>query len=201
MLVPTVVEQTARGERAYDIFSRLLGHRVVFLGRPIDADVANVVIAQLVHLDGDDPERPIHLYINCPGGEVSSSLAIYDTMQHVSAPVATWCVGMAASSAAVILAGGVPGARAILPHGRVMIHQPHVMGGVEGQASDIEIQAREIGRQKAALIELLSRSTGQDPDTIRAHTERDRWMSSDEAVAYGIVDRIATTPNPDGRPE
>ncbi|MDX1450235.1 MAG: ATP-dependent Clp protease proteolytic subunit [Acidimicrobiia bacterium] len=192
MLVPTVIEQTARGERAFDIFSRLLGHRVVFLGRAIDADVANVVIAQLIHLDGEDGDEPIHLYINCPGGEVSSSLAVYDAMQHVSAPVATWCVGMAASAAAIILAGGRAGRRSILPHGRVMIHQPHVMGGIQGQASDIEIQAREIGRQKQALIDILARHTGRDAPTIRHETERDRWMSAEEAVEYGIVDRLAT---------
>ena len=196
MLVPTVIEQTARGERAFDIFSRLLGHRVVFLGRAIDADVANVVIAQLIHLDGEDDDKPIHLYINCPGGEVSSSLAVYDAMQHVSATVATWCVGMAASAAAIILAGGSAGSRSILPHGRVMVHQPHVMGGIQGQASDIEIQAREIGRQKQAMIEILARHTGRDAMTIREETERDRWMSASEAVEYGIVDRLATPDTP-----
>ncbi|HJR93069.1 MAG TPA: ATP-dependent Clp protease proteolytic subunit [Acidimicrobiia bacterium] len=196
MLIPTVVEQTARGERAFDIYSRLLGHRVVFLGRPVDDELANLVVAQLLHLESEDADKPISLYINSPGGSADGMFAIYDAMQHVRPDVETTCIGMAASAAAVILAGGSEGTRSILPHGRVMIHQPHV-GGLEGQASDIEIHATEIIRQRELANQVLARHTGQDIDTIRADTDRDRWMTAEQAVEYGLVDRIlspATVP-------
>ncbi|HLU32132.1 MAG TPA: ATP-dependent Clp protease proteolytic subunit [Acidimicrobiia bacterium] len=189
MLIPTVVEQTARGERAFDIYSRLLGHRVVFLGRPVDDEVANLIVAQLLHLESEDPDKPIHLYINSPGGSMDAMFAIYDSMQHVRPAVETTCIGMAASAAALILTGGEEGARSILPHGRVMIHQPHV-GGVGGQASDIEIHAAEIVRQREQANQVLARHTGQDIERIRTDTDRDRWMTADEAVVYGLVDRI-----------
>lgn len=189
MLIPNVVEQTSRGERVFDIYSRLLGHRVVFLGRPIDDDVANLVVAQLLHLESEDPDKPISLYINSPGGSVDGMFAIYDTMQHVRPPVETTCIGMAASAAAVVLAGGAAGSRSILPHGRVMIHQPHV-GGLGGQATDIEIHAAEVLRQREMANQILADHTGQDIEKIRADTERDRWMTAEQAVEYGLVDRI-----------
>lgn len=189
MLIPNVVEQTSRGQRVFDIYSRLLGHRVVFLGRPIDDDVANLVVAQLLHLESEDPDKPISLYINSPGGSVDGMFAIYDTMQHVRPPVETTCIGMAASAAAVVLAGGAAGSRSILPHGRVMIHQPHV-GGLGGQATDIEIHAAEILRQREMANQILADHTGQDIEKIRADTERDRWMTAEQAVEYGLVDRI-----------
>jgi len=189
VLIPNVVEQTSRGERVFDIYSRLLGHRVVFLGRPIDDDVANLVVAQLLHLESEDPDKPISLYINSPGGSVDGMFAIYDTMQHVRPPVETTCIGMAASAAAVVLAGGAAGSRSILPHGRVMIHQPHV-GGLGGQATDIEIHAAEILRQREMANQILADHTGQDIEKIRADTERDRWMTAEQAGEYGLVDRI-----------
>lgn len=189
MLIPTVVEQTARGERAFDIYSRLLGHRVVFLGRPVDDEVANLIVAQLLHLESDDPDKPIALYINSPGGSADSMFAIYDAMQHVRPSVETTCIGMAASAAAVILAGGAEGTRSILPHGRVMIHQPHV-GGIGGQASDIEIHAAEILRQRELANQVLARHTGQDIERIRADTDRDRWMTAEQAVEYGLIDAV-----------
>ena len=189
MLIPNVVEQTSRGERVFDIYSRLLGHRVVFLGRLIDDDVANLVVAQLLHLESEDPDKPISLYINSPGGSVDGMFAIYDTMQHVRPPVETTCIGMAASAAAVVLAGGAAGSRSILPHGRVMIHQPHV-GGLGGQATDIEIHAAEVLRQREMANQILADHTGQDIEKIRADTERDRWMTAEQAVEYGLVDRI-----------
>lgn len=190
MLVPTVIEQTSRGERAYDIYSRLLGHRVVFLGRPIDPDVANLIVAQLIHLESEDPEKQISLYINSPGGEMSSMMAIYDTMQHVQPEVMTTCVGLAASAAAVLLASGAPGQRYALPHARVLIHQPLLHGGLEGQASDIEIHAREIVRQKEEMTAILSRHTGQTTEQVALDTDRDRWLTAQQAVDYGIVDSI-----------
>ena len=189
MLVPTVVEQTARGERAYDIYSRLLGHRVVFLGKVIDDEVANLIVAQLLHLESEDADKPISIYVNSPGGSIDAMFAIYDTVQHVRPDVNTTCIGMAASAAALILAGGTEGGRSILPHGRVMIHQPHV-GGVGGQASDIEIHAAEIIRQRELANKVLSRHTGQDLEQVRSDTDRDRWMTAEQAVAYGLVDRI-----------
>lgn len=196
MLIPTVIEQTARGERAFDIYSRLLGHRVVFLGRPVDDELANLIVAQLLHLESENPEKPIALYINSPGGSADAMFAIYDAMQHVGPPVETTCIGMAASAAAVILASGVAGSRGILPHGRVMIHQPHV-GAIGGQASDIEIHAAEILRQRELANQLLAQHTGQPVERIRTDTDRDRWMTADQAIEYGLVDRIlspATVP-------
>lgn len=189
MLVPTVIEHTARGERAFDIYSRLLGHRVVFLGRPVDDEVANLVVAQLLHLESDDADKSIHLYINSPGGSMDAMFAIYDSIQHVRPAVETTCIGMAASAAALILAGGEPGGRSILPHGRVMIHQPH-MGGLEGQASDIAIHAAEIVRQREQANQVLASHTGRDIEQVRVDTDRDRWMTADQAVEYGLVDRI-----------
>lgn len=190
MLVPTVIEQTSRGERAFDIYSRLLGHRVVFLGRPVDAEVANLIVAQLIHLESENPDKEISLYINSPGGETSSMMSIYDTMQHIRPEVSTTCVGMAASAAALILAAGAPGKRFVLPHSRVLIHQPHIPGGLEGQASDIEIHAREILRQKEEMISILSRHTGQPEDRIAEDTDRDRWLTAVEAVDYGLADGV-----------
>ena len=196
MLVPTVIEQTSRGERAFDIYSRLLGHRVVFLGRPVDDDLANLVVAQMLHLESDDPDKPIALYINSPGGSMDSMFAIYDTMQHIRPEVHTTCIGMAASAASLILAGGADGSRSILPHGRVMIHQPWVQN-VGGQASDIEIHAAEILRQRALASQILARHTGKEVEEITRDTDRDRWLTADEAVEYGLVDTIlapATVP-------
>ncbi len=189
MLIPTVVEQTTRGERASDIYSRLLGHRVVFLGRPVDDDIANLIVAQLLHLEAEGPDKPIALYINSPGGSGDAMFAIYDAMQHVRPPVHTTCIGMAASAAAVILAGGAAGNRSILPNGRVLIHQPHIEG-LGGQATDIEIHANEILRQREVASQVLARHTGQDIEQVRRDTERDRWMTAEQAVEYGLVDRI-----------
>lgn len=189
MLIPTVVEQTSRGERAFDIYSRLLGHRVVFLGRQVDDEVANVIVAQLLHLESEGPDKPISLYINSPGGTGDAMFAVYDSMQHIRPAVHTTCIGMAASAAAVILAGGDAGSRSILPNGRVMIHQPHI-GNLQGQASDIEIHAAEIARQKEQMNEILARHTGQDVDRIRQDTDRDRWLTAGQALEYGLVDTI-----------
>jgi ATP-dependent Clp protease protease subunit len=189
MLVPTVVEQTSRGERAYDIYSRLLGHRVIFLGRPIDSEVANLIVAQLIHLESEDADKDVSIYINSPGGEMSSMMAIYDTIQHIKPEVMTTCIGMAASAAAVILAAGERGKRFALPHARVLIHQPH-QSGLEGQASDIEIHAREIVRQKGEMNQILARHTGQDVEKVVQDTDRDRWLTADQAVEYGLVDSI-----------
>lgn len=189
MVIPTVVEQTSRGERAFDIYSRLLGHRVIFLGRMIDDDLANLIVAQLLHLESENPDKPISLYVNSPGGSADAMFAIYDSMQHIRPEVHTTCIGMAASAAAVVLAGGEEGSRSILPHGRVMIHQPHI-GGLEGQASDIEIHANEIIRQREEANDILARHTGQDIETIRRDTDRDHWLTADQAVEYGLVDTI-----------
>lgn len=188
--IPHVIEETGRGERSTDIFSRLLGRRVVFLGSAIDDELANVIVAELIHLDADDPAAPIRLYINSPGGEMSSMLAIYDTMQHVSAPVETVCIGMAASAAAVILAGGEKGKRGALPHARVMIHQPHVQHTMEGRAADIAIHAAEVGRMRRQMSQLLAADTGHTVEDVMADTERDRWMPAEEALRYGIIDAI-----------
>ncbi len=191
MLVPTVVEQTGRGERAYDIYSRLLSHRVVFLGRQVEPDIANLIVAQLLHLESDDPEKDIALYINSPGGEMSSMMAIYDTMQHVKPEVATTCIGLAASAAAVLLAAGAPGKRSVLPHARVLIHQPHLPGGgLGGQASDIAIHAQEIVRQKEEMHAVLSRHTGKPIDVVERDTDRDRWLTAVQAVDYGLADAV-----------
>ena len=188
-LVPTVVEQTSRGERAFDIYSRLLGERIIFLGTPIDDTVANLVMAQLLHLEGDEPEKDISLYINSPGGVMTSLMAIYDTMHFIKPDVATYCMGQAASAAAVLLASGTPGKRFALPHARVMIHQPHI-GGLEGQVSDIEIHTREILRVREEMQQILADHTGQDVEKVATDTDRDFWMTAGEAKEYGLVDTV-----------
>jgi len=186
--VPIVIEQTGRTERAYDIYSRLLKERIIFLGTAIDDHVANLVIAQLLFLEAEDPEKDIMLYINSPGGMVSAGLAIYDTMQYIKPDVCTICVGQAASMAAVLLAAGAKGKRYALPHSRIMIHQP--MGAFQGQATEVEIQAKEILRLRDILNEILAKHTGQDKKRIAKDTERDFYMSSEEAQKYGIIDHI-----------
>jgi ATP-dependent Clp protease, protease subunit len=187
-LVPMVVEQSDRGERAYDIYSRLLKERIVFIGTPIDDDVANLIIAQLLFLDGEDSGKEISVYINSPGGVVSSGMAIYDTIQYIKSPVTTICVGQAASMAAVLLAAGHKGKRFALPNARVLIHQP--MGGVQGQASDIDIHAKEIMKLRDRLNKILIKHTGQTQKKIEKDTDRDYYMSAEEAKEYGIVDEI-----------
>jgi len=187
-LVPMVVEQTGRGERAYDIFSRLLKERIVFIGTPIDDTVASLTIAQLLFLESEDPDKDINLYINSPGGSVSSGLAIYDTIQYIRPAVATICIGMAASMGAVLLAGGAKGKRSALPNSRIMIHQP--WGGVQGTASDISIQAEEILKTKKRLNEILAGHCEQPLERVEQDTDRDRYMSSDEAKAYGLIDNV-----------
>jgi ATP-dependent Clp protease protease subunit len=187
-LVPMVVEQTGRGERAYDIFSRLLKERIVFIGTPIDDVIASLVIAQLLFLESEDPDKDINLYINSPGGSVSSGLAIYDTMQYIRPDVSTICIGLAASMGAVLLTGGAKGKRSGLPNSRIMIHQP--WGGVQGTASDISIQAEEILRTKKRLNEILAHHTGQPLEVIERDTDRDRYMSSEEAKIYGLIDTV-----------
>jgi ATP-dependent Clp protease protease subunit len=186
--MPFVVEQTHRGERSYDIYSRLLKDRIVFLGTPVDDDVANVVIAQLLFLESEDPDKDISLYINSPGGAVTSGLAIYDTMQYVKPQVSTICLGQAASMGAFLLAGGAAGKRFAVPNARIMIHQP--MGGFQGQATDIDIQAKEILRIKARLNEILSRHTKQPLERIEKDTDRDYFMGPGEAKEYGIIDEV-----------
>jgi ATP-dependent Clp protease, protease subunit len=187
-LVPVVVEQTNRGERSFDIYSRLLNERIIFLGTPIDDTVANLVMAQLLHLESEDPEKDIQLYINSPGGSVTALLAIYDTMQYVKPDVATTCMGQAASAAAVLLAAGAKGKRLGLPHSRILIHQPS--GGAEGQSVDIEIQAREILRMRRMLDEILAAHTGQPVEKIGTDTDRDFIMTAEQAKEYGIIDEI-----------
>ncbi|MCX7829069.1 MAG: ATP-dependent Clp endopeptidase proteolytic subunit ClpP [Thermanaerothrix sp.] len=187
-MIPYVIEQTGRGERSYDIYSRLLKDRIIFIGQEIDDHLANLVVAQLLFLESEDPDKDVYLYINSPGGVVTAGLAIYDTMQYVKCPVSTICTGQAASMAAVLLAAGEKGKRICLPHSRIMIHQP--LGGAQGQASDIEIQAREILRVKEILNSILSRHTGQPMDRIAKDTDRDFFMSAEEACAYGIVDKV-----------
>jgi ATP-dependent Clp protease, protease subunit len=187
-LVPFVIEQTSRGERSFDIFSRLLNERVIFLGTPVNDDVANLIVAQLIHLESDDPDKDISLYINSPGGSVYSGLAIYDTMQFIKSEVSTICVGQCASMAAVLLAAGAPGKRYMLPHSRVLIHQP--WGGTQGQVTDIEIQAKEMLRMRDELDGILASHTGQTKETIHADTERDNIMCADDAKAYGLVDAV-----------
>jgi ATP-dependent Clp protease protease subunit len=188
-LVPTVVENTPRGERAFDIYSRLLKDRIVFLGTPIDDGVANVIMAQLLHLEGEDPDKDISIYINSPGGSTYALMAIYDTMQFIKADVATYCMGLAASAAAVLLAGGAHGKRYALPHSRVMLHQPHI-SGLAGQASDIEIHAREIIKTREEINDILVHHTGQNLERVADDTERDYWMSAAESKDYGIVDEV-----------
>ena len=189
-VIPTVFEQTPRGERYFDIFSRLLKDRIIFLGTPIDDTIANLIMAQLLHLESEDPDKDIFLYINSPGGSITSLFAIYDTMQYIRPDVNTVCMGMAASAAAVILAGGSKGKRYALPHARMMLHQPH--GGAQGQASDIEIQARLIVQMREQLNEILADHTGQPLEKIAQDTERDYWMLAEEAKEYGAIDGILT---------
>jgi ATP-dependent Clp protease protease subunit len=187
-LVPIVVEQTGRGERAYDIFSRLLKDRIIFIGTPIDDMVANLVIAQMIFLEGEDPDRDINLYIHSPGGMVTAGLAIYDTMQFVKCPVSTLCMGQAASMAAVLLAAGAAGKRYVLPNSRIMIHQP--LGGTQGQATDIEIYTKEMLKMKEQLNGILAKHTGRSLDQIEKDTDRNNFMSAAEAKSYGLVDEI-----------
>ncbi len=187
-LVPMVVEQSARGERAYDIYSRLLKERVIFLVGPIEDHLANLVVAQILFLESENPDKDIHLYINSPGGSVSAGMSIYDTMQYVKPDISTMCLGQAASMGALLLAGGAAGKRFCLPHARIMIHQP--LGGFQGQASDIDIHAREILRVRDRLNEVLVKHTGQPIERIREDTDRDRFMSGTEAVEYGLIDKV-----------
>jgi ATP-dependent Clp protease protease subunit len=190
-IIPIVIEQTGRTERAYDIYSRLLKDRIVFIGTAIDDMMANIVIAQLLFLQTEDPDKDIHLYINSPGGIVSSGLAIYDTMQYVKPDIGTYCIGQAASMGALLLSAGTKGKRFALPHSRIMLHQP--MGGFQGQATDIEIHAREILRMKETLNMIISRHTGQSLEKIQADTDRDFFMSGEEAKEYGIVDGVISS--------
>ncbi|MFN2625426.1 MAG: ATP-dependent Clp protease proteolytic subunit [Mycobacteriales bacterium] len=189
--IPIVIEQTSRGERSFDIYSRLLKERIIFLGTPIDDGVANVVMAQLLHLESEDPDRDINLYINSPGGSFTALTAIYDTMQFIRPDISTFCMGQAASAAAVLLASGTKGKRYALEHSRILIHQPS--GGGEGQAVDIEIQAREILRMRTQLEEMISRHTGQPEETVRRDIERDKILTPSEAVDYGLIDEVITT--------
>jgi len=188
MLIPMVIEQSGRGERAYDIYSRLLKDRIIFIGEQVHDGMANTIIAQLIFLESEDPDKDINLYINSPGGAVSAGLAIYDTMQYIKPDIVTICMGQAASMGALLLAAGAKGKRYALPHARIMIHQP--LGGVQGQATDIDIQAREIMTVKEAIHQILTEHTGQTIEKIRADTERDFFMSGDEALKYGLIDKV-----------
>jgi ATP-dependent Clp protease, protease subunit len=190
-LIPMVIEQSSRGERAYDIYSRLLKDRIIFLGTPINDEIANLLIAQFLFLESDDPEKDINFYINSPGGVVTAGLAVYDTMKYIKPDVTTVCIGQAASMGAVLLAAGTNGKRYSLPHARILIHQP--MGGFQGQASDIAIQAKEILRMKETLNEILVEHTGKDIERIQTDTDRDFFMSGTEAKDYGIIDHVITT--------
>jgi ATP-dependent Clp protease protease subunit len=187
-LIPMVVEQTARGERSFDIYSRLLNDRVVFLGGEVHEETANLIVAQLVHLESDDPDKDIHLYINSPGGSIYAGLAIYDAMQFIRPDVQTICYGIAMSMGSLLLAAGTPGKRMALPNSRILIHQP--TGGFEGQSTDIEIHAREVLSLRARLDEIYAKHTGQSPERVHADMERDRYFTGDEALAYGLVDRV-----------
>jgi ATP-dependent Clp protease protease subunit len=189
-LIPIVVEQTSRGERSYDIYSRLLKDRIILLGSAINDDIANIVIAQLLFLEADNPDKDIQLYINSPGGSVTAGLGIYDIMQFVKCEVATTCIGLAASMASMLLASGAPGKRYVLPHARVMIHQPHIMGGLSGQASDIEIHAREMINTKRRLTEIYQRHTGKDYDFLDRAMDRDFFMSAEDSKEFGLVDHV-----------
>ena len=191
-LVPMVVENTGRGERAFDIYSRLLKERIVFIGTPIDDQVANLVVAQLLYLQSEDPEKEINLYINSPGGHVTAGLAIYDTMQYIRPPVSTICIGMAASMAAVLLTGGAHGMRYALPHANILIHQP--WGGMQGQATDIQIHAKEILREREQLNQIIAKHTGQKLDKVTLDTDRDYFLTSEAAKQYGLIDDIILTP-------
>ena len=197
-LVPIVIEQTSRGERSFDIYSRLLNDRVIFLGTEIDDHIANLLIAQLIHLESADPEKEINLYINSPGGSVTAGLAIYDTMQFIKPPVSTICIGQCASMAAVLLAAGAPGKRFGLPHARVLIHQP--WGGTQGQVTDIEIQAKEMLRMRAQLDGILAHHTGQTCEKIHLDTERDNIMMADDAMAYGLIDSVLESRKAEAKP-
>lgn len=188
MIIPTVLETSPRGERSYDIWSRLLRDRIVFLGTQVDEQSANLVIAQLLFLEGEDPDKPINLYINSPGGDMTAYFAIHDTMQFLHAPVSTLCVGQAASAAAVLLAAGTPGMRFALPNARVLIHQPH--GGAQGQSTDIEIQVREMVEMRDRMVEVLVEATGQTRERIMADIDRDHILRGEDAVAYGLVDEV-----------
>ncbi len=187
-MIPFVVEKTSRGERSYDIYSRLLKDRIVFIGAPIDDYIANLVIAQILFLEAEDPDRDVQLYVNSPGGIVTSGLAIYDTIQYVKSPVSTICIGQAASMAALLLAAGTKGKRFALPHARIMIHQP--LGGVQGQATDIDIQAKEILRMRETVNEILVKHSGQSMERIRQDTDRDFFMSGEQAKEYGLIDEV-----------
>jgi ATP-dependent Clp protease protease subunit len=187
----TIIEETHRGERAWDIYSRLLKDRIIFLGTPIDDGVANIIMAQLLHLEGEDPDKDINLYINSPGGSTYALMAIYDTMQFIKPAVATYCMGLAASAAAVLLAAGAKGKRFALPHSRIMIHQPHV-SGLGGQATDIEIHAREILKTREDINDILALHTGKALEVVQVDTERDFWLGPEEAIEYGVVDSILT---------
>jgi ATP-dependent Clp protease, protease subunit len=190
-LVPVVVEQTSRGERSFDIYSRLLKERIVFLGTPIDDAVGNLIMAQLLHLESEDPDKDVNLYINSPGGDITSLFAIYDTMQYIKPDVSTICMGQAASAAAVLVLAGTKGKRFALPHSRILLHQPH--GGAQGQAVDIEIQAKEITRYRKLLEELIAEHTGQPLEKVSKDTDRDYILTADEAVDYGVVDEVITS--------
>ena len=190
-LVPVVVEQTSRGERSFDIYSRLLKERIVFLGTPIDDAVGNLIMAQLLHLESEDPDKDINLYSNSPGGDITSLFAIYDTMQYIKPDVSTICMGQAASAAAVLVLAGTKGKRYALPHSRILLHQPH--GGAQGQAVDIEIQAKEITRYRKLLEELIAEHTGQPLDKVSKDTDRDYILTAEEAVDYGVVDEVITS--------
>ena len=190
-LVPVVVEQTSRGERSFDIYSRLLKERIVFLGTPIDDNVGNLIMAQLLHLESEDPDKDINLYINSPGGDITALFAMYDTMQYIKHDVSTIVMGQAASAAAVLLLSGAPGKRFALPHSRVLLHQPH--GGAQGQAVDIEIQAKEITRYRQLLERLISEHTGQPLEKVAKDTDRDYILTAEEAKAYGVIDEIITS--------
>ena len=198
-LIPMVVERSNRGERAYDIYSRLLKDRIVFIGGPIDDNVANVVVAQLLFLESEDPDKDIHLYINSPGGVVTAGLAIYDTMQYIRPDVSTICIGQAASMGSLLLAAGTKGKRYALPLARIMIHQPH--GGAQGQSTDIQIQAKEILRLREIGNDILVKHTGQDRERVVADTERDNFMNAEEAKAYGLIDEVITARPPSKKSE
>ena len=191
-LVPYVVEQTSRGERSYDIFSRLLNDRIIMLSEEVNDTTASLIVAQLLYLEAQDPDKDIQFYINSPGGSVTAGLAIYDTMQYIRPDVSTICVGMAASMASILLAAGAKGKRFALPHSRVMIHQP--LGGAQGQATDIEIHAREILRVREEMNQILAAHTGKDPETIKLDTERDHYLTADEALSYGLIDQVVASP-------
>jgi ATP-dependent Clp protease protease subunit len=191
LVIPSVIEQTSRGERFFDIYSRLLNERIIFLGTPIDDQVANLIVAQMIHLESEDPDKDINLYINSPGGDITALFAMYDTMQYIKPDVSTIVMGQAASAAAVLLLSGAPGKRFALPHSRVLLHQPH--GGAQGQAVDIEIQAKEITRYRQLLERLISEHTGQPLEKVAKDTDRDYILTAEEAKAYGVIDEIITS--------